>query len=264
MKAADSFRAYERFLRGENIRPVFAELQGLGANCVRVLGMFDFGSPQSQRLYPSEHPDYFPRLPSFFSLAAEYGFYVQWCVFADTKRACPGAGEQTQFWNQTIAVCTGITNALIQRVNEGDQHENGVDGETPRPTALCSSFGSNGTGNDPPQPFWDYCDLGSERRGDFALSTTTVNFAIKGYAGEHGNPGFPGTQRATVVSEPPGFADVASGSRTNNPTIAYQLGVGAAVWGAGGTAHSDCGIHAILLTPIQKECVRQFLRGVSV
>src|SRR5262245_65011468 len=53
------------------------------------------------------------------------------------------------------------------------------DTDLPRPQGICASFGSNGAGADPPGPFWDYADLHSERRGDFALSTTTVHFAIR-------------------------------------------------------------------------------------
>lgn len=265
MVFADSFRAYERFLKQgpDSIRPVFAELQALGANGVRVLGSFDFGSPDQQRLYPGEHGDaYYDRLQEFFHLAGEYGLFVQFCVFADTKRSVPGAGYQRSHFSRVCDRLRGTPNLLLQLVNEGNQHENGLDTEIAKPAGILASSGSHGTGDDPPQPFWDYSDLGSERRGDFALSTTTVNFAIKGYAGENGNPGFPGTGRATVVSEPPGFGEATTGSRTNDPRIAYQLGLGTK-WGAGGTAHSDCGVHSVLLSPTQKECVQQFILGAK-
>lgn len=261
---ADSFRAYERYLKQgpDSLRPVFVELQGLGANGIRVLGSFDFGSPDQQRLYPSEHANYYDQLQPFFSLAGEYGLFVQFCVFADTKRSVPGADNQRSHFSRVCSRLVGTPNLLLQLVNEGNQHENGLDFEASKPSGILSSSGSNGTGDDPPQPFWDYCDLGSERRGDFALSTTTVNFAIKGYTGENGARGFPGTQRATVVSEPPGFGEASSGSRTNSSQIAYLLGLGTQ-WGAGGTAHSDCGIQSVLLSPIQKECVHQFILGAK-
>lgn len=264
MVFADSFRAYERFLKqgSDSIRPVFAELQALGANGIRVLGSFDFGSPDQQRLYPGEHADYYDRLPEFFQLAGEYALFVQFCVFADTQRSIPGGDAQRNHYSHVCNTLRGVPNVLLQLVNEGNQHENGLSFEASKPAGLLASSGSHGTGDDPPTPFWDYCDLGSERRGDFALSTTTVNFAIKGYGGENGNPGFPGTQRATVVSEPPGFGEVGSGSRTNDPRIAFLLGLGTK-WGAGGCAHSDCGIQSIPLTTIQRECVRQFILGAK-
>ena len=257
MAFADSFRAYERFLHGEDLRPHLQELADLGANGVRVFGAFDFGSPETQRLYPREHPDYFIRLPPFFALLRDFGFYAQWCAFADTQRSVPGASDQAKHWWRLCDVLTLIPNVLLQRVNEEHQHENRLDAVLSKPPLICSSYGSEGAGQDPPAPFWNYADLGSERHDDFSLSSTTVHFSIFGY------PGFVGTQRATVVSEPPGFGEAKTGSRTNDPVVAYQLGVGAGTWGAGGCAHSDCGVQSVMLTPIQRVCVAEFLRGVK-
>src|SRR5580765_6731517 len=263
MAFATSFRAYERFLRREDLGPHLQELAELGANGIRVFGAFDYGSPQTQRLYPREHPEYYDRLPEFFDLLRGFGLYAQFCVFADTARSVPGKAAQLAHWARVVDVLRPIENVLLERVNENDQHDNHVDADVPRPAGMCASFGSNGGGQDPPGPYWDYADLHSERRGDFALSTTTVNFAIKGYKGENAAKSFDGTQRATVVSEPPGIADaLVPGRRTNDPRICYQMGVGCSTWGAGGTAHSDCGVQSVLHTPIQAECVRQFLAGV--
>jgi hypothetical protein len=265
MAFATSFRAYERFLRGEDLQPHLQELAELGANGIRVFGAFDYGSPQTQRLYPREHPDYYDRLAEFFALLQGFGLYAQFCVFADTARSVPGKPAQLAHWTRMVDVLRPIPNVLLERVNENDQHDNRVDADVPRPAGMCASFGSNGGGQDPPGPYWDYSDLHSERRGDFALSTTTVNFAIKGYKGENAAKSFAGTQRATVVSEPPGIADtLVAGRRTNDPGICYQMGVGSSTWGAGGTAHSDCGVQSVVLTPVQKECVRQFINGVKV
>jgi len=253
------FRDYERFLRGDDIRPLLQETRDAGGNGRRVFGAFDFGSPQTQRLYPREHPDYFTRLPEFLALNAQYGLYVQFTAFADTQRSVPGAQAQRDHWAALCDTVRSSPNVLLERVNEADSHENHLDTDLPKPDGITASFGSNGGGADPPGPFWDYADLHSERRGDFALSTTTVYFAINGYAG---SPGFDGTHRATVVSEPPGFADAPEpGRRTNDPRIAYLMGLGCR-WGAGGTAHCDSGVQSVPLTPIQRACVEQFLKGV--
>src|SRR5262249_53129973 len=217
-----------------------------------------------QRLYPREHADYFDRLPEFLALNAEFGLYVQFVAFADTQRSVPGPGAQRDHWNALCDRLRPISNVVLERVNEQDSHDNRLDTDLPRPQGICASFGSNGAGADPPGPFWDYADLHSERRGDFALSTTTVHFAINGFSGEHGSAGFEGTHRATVVSEPPGFADdMQPGRRTNDPQIAYLMGVGCR-WGAGGTAHCDAGIMSVSLTPTQRACVEQFIKGVLV
>jgi hypothetical protein len=258
MAFVTSFRLYERFLRGEDIAPVLQETKDVGANGVRVFGAFDFGSPQTQRLYPSEHSDYYARLPEFFALLASYGLYAEFVAFADTQRSVPGAVAQRAHWDALVAVLRDVPNVLLERVNEQDSHENRIDADLPKPDGICASFGSNGAGNDPPGPFWDYSALHSERRGDFALSTTTVHFTVRGY----GTP-FPGTRRATVINEPPGFSDTLQpGRRTNDPAIAYLMGLGCR-WGAGGTAHFDTGVQSVLLSPIQRACVEAFLRGVS-
>jgi hypothetical protein len=258
MAFVSSFRLYERFLNGEDITPLLQEAREVGANGLRVFGAFDFGSPEVQRLYPDEHPDYYQRLRPFFALLAESGLYAEFTVFADTRRSMPVEDRQFQHWGQLFAELADVPNVLLERVNEDDSHDNRVTADVPRPLGICASFGSNGQGADPPQPFWDYADLHSERRGDFALSTTTVHYTIHGYGGS-----FPGTQRATVVSEPPGFSDtLQSGRRTNDPAIAYRMGLGCR-WGAGGTAHSDYGVQSVLLSPIQRACVEAFIRGVK-
>jgi hypothetical protein len=256
----DGFRDYDRFLLGEDIRPLLEESRALGANGRRVFGMAD----SFMHLYPFEHHDYYGRLPEFLALNGEYGQYVQFCVFADTQIILPHLTDQAAHY---LAVCDALQpcpNALIQLVNENSAHRNGIDlRRFDQPHGLLASIGSNGTGEDPPLPAWDYSDLGSERRGDFALSTTTVYFATHGYAGEKGARGYPGTQRPTVVSESPGFAEFPEpGRRTNDPAIAYFMGLGCR-WGAGGTAHSSAGIQSDLLPPTTKACVRHFLRGVT-
>jgi hypothetical protein len=253
------FRDYERFLRGEDIGPLLQETRDAGGNGRRVFGAFDFGSPQAQRLYPREHPDYFARLPEFFALNAQFGLYVQFVAFADTQRSVPGAQPQRDHWAALCDTLRPIPNVLLERVNEADSHENRLDTDLPKPEGITASFGSNGAGANPPGPFWDYADLHPERPADLPKllqSTTTLAFAV------HGFPGFSGTQRATVASEPIGFADAAvPGRRVSDPGIAYLLGVGCR-WGAGGTAHSDNGVQSVLLSPIQRVCVEQFLKGV--
>ncbi|MGH7177888.1 MAG: fascin domain-containing protein [Tepidisphaeraceae bacterium] len=251
----DGWRDYDRYLRGQDIRPVLAESRELGGNGRHVLGMNDW----PEHLHPQDHPDYYDRLPAFADLLAEYGQYLQLCVFADTKLVMPDPSQQQVHFRRVCDALRPKSNAVIKLVNENDQHDNGINiGSFAKPDGLLASSGSNGTGNDPPQPFWDYADLGSERRGDFALSTTTLHYAIHGYG-----TSYPGTHRATVCSEPPGFDEVMiPGRRTNDPAIAYLLGLGCR-WGAGGTAHSSDGLQSNPLRPVTKQCVREFLRGVK-
>ena len=260
MAFADGFRDYERFLNGEDIKPLLQQTVDLGGNGRRVFGSFDFGSPESQRLYPREHPDYYDRLPDFCELFAEYDLYMQFTAFADTQRSVPGESAQRDHWARVCDAVRAQPNVLLEFVNEQDAHENHANFEPDKPDEICASRGSNGGGSDPPGPYWDYADLHPERPTDPAKlrqSTTTLSFAIYGTGGS-----FHGTQRCTVASEPIGFADVAQpGRRVSDPDIAYLLGLGCR-WGAGGTAHSDCGVASVLLTVQQAICVEAFLKGV--
>jgi hypothetical protein len=261
MASLTGFRDYERWLRGEDIIPLIEQTVNLGANCRRIFGMFDFGSPNQQRLYPGEWgAEYYDRLAEFFKIYEEYGLYIEWTVFADSQRACPGTAEQIKHWELVTSRLRPIPNVLLEFCNELDSHENRPNITAAKPIGICSSSGSNGAGNDPPGPYWDYSALHSERPMNLPKllqSTTTVAFSIYGTGGR-----FQGTRVATVVNEPIGFADVASpGRRVSDPNIAYYLGLGCQ-WGAGGTAHSDCGVQSVLLSPIQEACVREFIRGI--
>jgi hypothetical protein len=161
-------------------------------------------------------------------------------------------------WNQVCEVLKPIPNVLLQRVNEEDQHENRVDASLAQPAGLVSSNGSNGTGNDPPQPFWHYADLGAERRdGSYPISTTTVFYTIHGYQGEHGAPDWPGSHCATVNSEPPKL-----GKHVLDLHDAYTMGVGCQ-YGAGGTAHTESSLQGVLMSPLERDLSREFLRGVK-
>lgn len=258
------FRDYERFLRGEDIRPLLQETVDVGGTGRRVFGAFDFGTPDQQRLYPFERVEYYDRLPEFFGLNADYGLRVEFTVFADSVRSVPGgASAQRDHFQHVSSVLATIPNAFLEFVNEQDAHDNRPAFEPEKPAGVICSRGSNGEGSNPPAPNWDYACLHSERKGDFALSSTTLYFAITGYAGENGTPGYSGTRILTVNNEPPGFADVSvPGRRTNDPRIAYLMGLGCR-FGQGGTAHSDCGLQSVLLSPVQRACVEAFIRGVK-
>jgi hypothetical protein len=255
------FRAYQRFLAGEDLGDVLRQARDLGANVVRVLGMFHW-SDGNGPLHPQDHPHYYDALPAFLDLCAHFDLYVEFCVFADTGHIMNEPDQQTHFQK----VCDALrpcTNAFLELVNENDAHENHVNiASFPKPDGITSCSGSNGGGSNPPGPYWDYSALHAERRDDrTALTTTTVWFAIHGYS--EGADSFAGTQRTTINDEPYGFAEENEpGRRTNDPSIAYLMGVGCA-YGGGGTAHCTDGIQAVVLRPIQAECARRFLAGVK-
>lgn len=273
----DGWRDLERLVWGEEdqVRACLAETVELGGTGRHVLGMMDPAGFQEEHqsgepingLHPQDHPDYFDKFGLLCDLYAEYALAMQFCVFADTKLLLPHLPDQLAHAERIYGIARTKRNLFLKLVNENDANDNGIDlAAFAKPAGVCFSFGSNGTGNNPPLPAGDYADLGSERRGDFALSTTTAYYARHGYAGESGNPGFAGTQVLTVVSEPPGFDEnMQPGRRTNDPEVAYLLGRGCR-WGGkggGGTAHSTAGLQSQLLPPRTKECVCAMILGVK-
>lgn len=250
------FRDYQRFLVGEDIRPLLAQARDLGANMRRVFGMWGYGfvTPDNFGPFkPQNFPDYYRRLPEFCALLAEYGLWLEFTVFADTSDVMPNQAEQLDHFNTVCATLRLSENTFVELVNENDQHGNGVNiGAFRKPDGLAACSGSNGSGSNPTLPLWDYSNLHAERRPDrMGITTSTVYYAINGYKGENGEPDWNGTKQATNNDEP---------GRTLDPFTAYQMGVGSR-YGAWVASHTPNGTQSVLLDPTQAECTRQMFRG---
>lgn len=269
------FRDLDRTLRGQDIRPVLAQSQDEGGTgrrvfamkwnwAIKVNGVWQDGP---DHLWPREHNDYFDRVEQLADLYAEYGHYLNLVVFVNARSVMPNINDQLNFWAKMVDLARKHPNMILSLMNEGDAHDNSVDvGRFPQPDGVLASSGSNGAGANPPQPFWKgpwgFSELHPERRGDRpSLGTTTLHFAIHGYS--EGGDSWPGTQWQTVASEPYGFDEENEpGRRTNEPQVAWLLGLGC-TWGSGGTGLSTDGIESVLLRPKQDACMRRFLEGVK-
>lgn len=254
MRGCSDFLLFQRFLDGQDIEPALHERAAVGANCLRVFGMFDGGLG---RFHPGDYPNFDAGVQAFTDLLAQHAFYVFWVVFADAQIVMPSVPDQQQWLAHFRDLVRGRSNVLLELANEN--FKNGVNAANfSKPDGVLSCSGSGGAGMDPPQPFWDWSDLHPERGDKWPLSSTTLFFAINGFGGP-----FPGTHQATVAGEPIGFADNADpGRRANDPQAAYRLGADSALWGAGGVFHSESGATSTIFTLTQRACAQAFLRGV--
>jgi len=148
------FALFQHFLEGgaDTIRPVLEERAAIGFNLLRVWLAYSGGSVFEQeigRLVPSEHPEMYDQLPSFLSLCASYGLYVELTAF--TGGPIPG------HWDQIAGALEGVTNALVELCNENDSHVAHIDPRDyfPIPGIPCS-HGSNGSQALPVRPWWQY------------------------------------------------------------------------------------------------------------
>ncbi len=248
------FRDYQRFLAGEDIRPLLQQAKELGANMRRVFGMYglDFQTNDGSGAFkPQDHADYYDRIPAFLALYAEYGLWCEFTVFADTAFVMPNQGEQVAHFNHVCDKLRECPNSFVELVNENNQHGNGVNiGAFAKPSGIAACSGSNGEGGNPTQPFWDYSNLHSERRQErLGLTTSTVYFAIFGYS--EGADSWPGTHQATNNDEP---------GRTVDRYTAWQMGTGSR-YGGWMLSHTSAGTQSVLLPPDQAESTRQAFAG---
>lgn len=269
------FKDLDRLMRGQDIRPVLAQSKDQDANGRRVFGMKSNWAIKvngvwqagPDRTIPQEHPDYYQKVEQLADIYSEFDHYLNLVVFVDTRDVMGNINDQLAHWGRIVEIARRKPNMILSLVNEQNAHSNAVDiARFPQPDGVLASTGSNGGGSNPPTPMWGgkwgYSELHPERRDDRpSLGTTTLHFAINGYS--EGADSYAGTKMVTVASEPLGFDEVPEGGRrTNDPKIAWLLGLGCA-WGTGGTGLSTDGIESVLLRPVQDACMRAFIAGVK-
>jgi hypothetical protein len=261
----DSFRLAERLHFNEDIDSVLNQVVDAGANGVRILTDASW-----YRIFSKDIPGYFTDLlPRVAEKLTTRHLLGELCCLADWQQAHGGnLTEAHAYWASCIDVARAYPCFLLQLTNEGDQHgQNFPFDQFAMPDGVLSSRGSTGTGNNPPAPYgrskWTFNSLGTERNEDkIALSTTTIWWAINGFAGENGQPDYPGTRWCTVVDEPP---KVGTGAHTD-PALAFLLGLGTrfhpAGLACGGTAHAEQALQSEMMDPNTFACVSAFLDGV--
>ena len=238
-KGCSDFMLYQRFLAGEDIRPILEQRRALGANLLRVFGMLHF----IERFYPQEQGGYYESLPTFARLLAEHRLYVEFVAFADQQVI--RVPEQAHFTD----CCTqlrGQSNVFIELCNE--YPKNGIDPRHfSKPQGLLASAGS-ALADQPPAVFWDF--FGWHGRRDWPKVTSSAEdmwYVI---------------QRQQI----PGVHD--EPARRDRPAqydryLARQLGASALVLGAGATFHSPEGLRSEPFSALTSDEAWMFFEALS-
>lgn len=123
LRGVTSFLLYKRFLDGEDLRPLLSQLQGIGANTVRIFGMVT----SFAHWHPQDYFDkgYYERMPEFLDHVGGFGQTVLWTACADTQQIMPNGW--LEHMRQTLKQLRQRKNKVFSFVNEQGQHENGID-----------------------------------------------------------------------------------------------------------------------------------------
>src|SRR5262245_50411095 len=73
------FNLYNRFLRGEDIRPILQQRANIGFNLLRVWTAYVIAG--IGRLVPRERGDFCAGIPEFLDLCSQFGLYVEFTAF---------------------------------------------------------------------------------------------------------------------------------------------------------------------------------------
>lgn len=162
-----AFMHYERFLNGEDIRPLLQQVQELGANCVRIFGMAHYVPVNAGRraFKPQDYGDrYFDQIPAFCALCESYGLYVYWSVFPDNELI--GVPDQSGFFDRVAGKLKEADTAIGELTNEPDAHSfNYIDPtRMHRPQGIAFNSGSYGDLGGPQPSVWDFIDYHTPRR----------------------------------------------------------------------------------------------------
>lgn len=251
---ASGFTLYQQFLDGVNITPVLVQLHALGFNSVRVFGSYDNDTSVGGigHFRPEQYGAvYWNARPAFYRLLARYGLYGEFVVFADATKF--GQGIEQSIVANTPGVFAGITNALVEWVNEEDQPINrlapGIMASLTVIPGVLTSRGSNGSQAQPLTPYLNYLtfhtnDAFEEQR---KIGHNCMELAsIPCYTNE--------TSRARTKANWNGRAPL---------EFAYDSAAGAALLAAGSLYHSDAGKAGRVLGGLELDYANAWVAGAT-
>ena len=274
-RGADAFILFGRFLAGEDIQPFLTDVicagtpLGLtcdpvkfpGANLIRVFGtLASFGgwdtAPLTAHIFPQEHGDYDEQLGAFIDLVGSRGLRIEFTVFADAQIVMPSGPDQRAHLDRVVAVLRPKWNAVLELANEFEK--NGVyPAEFRKPDGMVSAAGSGLGDGAPFLPPWDYVPHHGRRSDEWPRDAKgSGDLCCLGWSTEHP------VLRIPIVQDEPMGAGETAGSRSNVPADFRYFGALAAMWG-GATFHSDAGILAEVMGPIQREAARELFTAMA-
>jgi hypothetical protein len=122
-RGASAFLLYKKYLDGDDVQPQLQQLQGLGCNLIRVMGMFESLGGFNPKAYGDR---YYAQIVPFCTLCEAFGIYVLWTACAATG-AWMTADEALQHTKRTAGELLATNAAIFSYVNEQGQHNNSVD-----------------------------------------------------------------------------------------------------------------------------------------
>lgn len=244
VKMADCFQGPDRFEAGEDLGPVFAQLQAKGFNAIRVFGSDKAIPEQLGRPPYRANP---ARVRDFCRLASAYGLYVYWVVFCD---GVVPPSEQLAYFAAIVEALKQEPNTILSLVNEYTEHENWVDRNLfQRPSGIACDSGSAGMDQATSPPHWDFDVFHPRRDQPNSIKDCCVV----------DEPNYINLGLAVLVDEPDRFGS------DGNPDANYcALQAGASVESAMGICfHSKRGVYAQVMDADTERCADAFLRALS-
>lgn len=160
LNGASAFGAIARLYEGGEapIRDLFKQRQDLGFNSARLWTAIDNSS--IMRMIPREHPSFYQDVATISNIAAEYGQYPYWTVYAGANAETLGdQGAMVAHQLQMQDALAPLGFCLLDLHNEFDNSPNNASafiGPTP-PSTILWSQGSNSQDVDPPTPYGRFC-----------------------------------------------------------------------------------------------------------
>jgi len=147
---------------GDDPRPMLRQRRECGANLVGSLSMVDWD--WLPWWGPRHTADYWMWVRKYFDITAEEGLYLQWTIFAGTRRLMPDLHEQQDHYAQTLELIRQYAHVLPDLLNEEGHPSQSIDpSQFERPHDLCASHGSGLTDADPVRPLWSWTEFHARR-----------------------------------------------------------------------------------------------------
>jgi hypothetical protein len=240
---ASQFRAFERFLNGEDLSPVFGQLQAEGFNTIRVWLL----NTSVGHIVPAEHPDFYDRLPAFLAHAARFGLYVELTVFTQTQSLMPTRAAQQAHYDATVQGI-GATFCFVEGGNEVDSHDNAFDPRLrlwkPAGATFDLCRGSNGADAWAVEPVIDSARYHSNDTNEWWRRQAHNGMEI-----------------AAAFGEPCIANENTRPDRDGNQNHHRDAAAGAALLSAGSCLHSESGKHSRVMDGADLACARAFVAG---
>jgi len=250
---SSEFTLLKRFLENEDIYPLLQERKTLGFNTLRCwpLNLSVVQTVFPEGIHPDQYGDFYERMRTFVEYCGSFGFVVEITAFTSTPDLMPNVADQHRHWNRTQVALHGLTNVLLELVNEYDW---GGGGNAPddslwnrRPVDIISSSGSATADAPPPQPVWDYVLHHTNGLNEWQRR---VGHNTMEWADHYHMPG--------VANENMRYPDDDS-----SEIHAYDAAAGAALLCAGACFHSQSGKFSRFFDPVEKKAAEAWCRGAK-